>query len=258
MNIDILTLAGQKAGTLTLDASVFGADVRRDLLARAVNWQRDSQRAGLASTLTRGEIDRSKKKIYGQKKTGGARHGAKSPSLFVGGGVVFGPRPRDFSSSLPKAVRVAALRSALASKAQSQSLIVIDEAAPKSSKTKDLVAQLAKLGALNATFIVDAMDSNFDRASRNLPHIKVLPTMGANVLDILKREKLVLTKHAVELLTARLAKAEGAEKSAKVAPKAAKAGAVGTPAKVAAPKKVELGKASEKAVAKAPKAKKEA
>lgn len=243
MNIEILTLGGKKAGTMELNASVFGAEVRTDLLARAVNWQRDAQRAGLANTKTRGEIDRSKKKLYNQKKTGGARHGARSPSLFVGGGVVFGPRPRDFTSSLPKAVRVAALRSALSAKATSQNLVVIEDAAMADHKTKALASSLEKLGLMNATFIVDAMEPNFDKASRNLPHVKVIPTAGANVLDILKREKLVLTKNAVEMLTARLAKAEGAE-----APKAKKA---------AAPKATAAAKPAAKAAA-APKAKKEA
>ncbi|MCA3244288.1 MAG: 50S ribosomal protein L4 [Alphaproteobacteria bacterium] len=247
MQVEILTLSGKKAGSLELNPGVFGVDVRTDLLARAVNWQRDSQRAGLAFTKTRGEIDRSKKKIYGQKKTGGARHGAKSPSLFVGGGVVFGPRGRDFSSSLPKAVRALALKSALASKAQSQSLIVIDEATMASHKTKELAASLAKLGATNATFIVDALEPNFDRASRNLPHVKVIPTGGANVLDILKREKLVLTKHAVELLTARLLSEKAATaKPAKAAKPAAKAAAPKAEAK--APKAAPAKKLEAKAV----------
>jgi large subunit ribosomal protein L4 len=241
MNFEILTLAGKKAGSMELNAGVFGVEVRTDLLARAVNWQRDSKRAGLAFTQTRGEINRTKKKVYGQKKTGGARHGAKSPSLFVGGGVVFGPRGRDFSSSLPKAVRALALKSALSSKAQSQSLIIIDEATLANHKTKELAASLAKLGATNATFIVDALEPNFDRASRNLPFIKVLPSSAANVLDILKREKLVLTKHAVELLTARLLTEKSEAKAAKPAVKKATAKAE---AKEAAPKKAAAPKAT--------------
>ncbi len=219
MNFEILTLGGKKAGTMELNAGVFGVEVRTDLMSRTVNWQRDSKRAGLAFTQTRGEINRTKKKVYGQKKTGGARHGAKSPSLFVGGGVVFGPRGRDFTSSLPKQVRALALKSALSSKALSQNLIIIDEASMASHKTKDLAASLAKLGASNATFIVDAMEANFDRASRNLPFIKVIPTSGANVMDILRREKLVLTKHAVELLTARLLTEKAESKSVKSAAK---------------------------------------
>jgi large subunit ribosomal protein L4 len=251
MNIEILTLSGKKVGTMDLNPSVFGVEVRTDLLARAVTWQRDAQRAGLANTKTRGEIDRSKKKLYNQKKTGGARHGARSPSLFVGGGVVFGPRPRDFTSSLPKAVRVAALRSALSAKATSQNLVVIDDATMANHKTKALASSLEKMGLLRATFIVDAMEPNFDKASRNLPFVKVIPTAGANVLDILKREKLVLTKNAVEMLTARLAKAPKAE---------GQADAPATAKKAAAPKAEAAPKATAKAdkSAAAPKAKKEA
>lgn len=248
MQLDILTLAGKKAGTLELNPTVFGADVRADLLARAVTWQRDSWRAGLANTKTRGEVDRTKKKVYGQKKTGGARHGAKSSNIFVGGGAVFGPRPRDFSTDLPKAVRAAALRSALSSKATTGNLVVIEDAAMASHKTKDLAASLEKLSLLNATFIVDAMEDNFDRASRNLPHLKVLPTGGANVYDILKREKLVLTKNAVAMLTERLAKepkavAEGAQK----APKAKVAAEAPAAKKAAAAPKAATKKAATKA-----------
>jgi large subunit ribosomal protein L4 len=237
MNFEILTLAGKKAGSMELNAGVFGVEVRTDLLARAVNWQRDSKRAGLAFTQTRGEINRTKKKVYGQKKTGGARHGAKSPSLFVGGGVVFGPRGRDFSSSLPKAVRALALKSALSSKAQSQNLIIIDDATLANHKTKELAASLEKLGATNATFIVDALEPNFDRASRNLPFIKVLPSSAANVLDILKRDKLVLTKHAVELLTVRLLTEKAEGKAAKPATKKVAAKAEAQAEKPAAAKK---------------------
>lgn len=223
--MDILTLEGKKSGSVELSPAIFGLEVRVDLLQRAVTWQLDSKRAGLANTKTRGEIDRSKKKIYGQKKTGGARHGAKSPSLFVGGGVTFGPRPRDFASSLPKKVKVLAIKTALSSKAASSNLIIIDEATLKSHKTKDLCAKLSKLNALNATFIVDSVDANFDKATRNLPFVKVIPTSGANVYDILHREKLVLTSKAVEMLSARLATESKSEKAsdAKAAKAAAKA-----------------------------------
>ena len=230
MNFDILTLDGKKSGSVDLSPAIFGLEVRVDLLQRAVIWQQDSKRAGLANTLTRGEVNRSKKKIYGQKKTGGARHGAKSPSLFVGGGVTFGPRPRDFASSLPKKVKVLAIKTALSSKAASSNLIIIDEATLKSHKTKDLFSKLEKMGALNATFIVDSIDANFDKATRNLPFVKVLPTSGANVYDILHREKLVLTSKAVDMLSARLATESRSEKAAdakaaKAATKAPKAAA---------------------------------
>jgi large subunit ribosomal protein L4 len=251
MNMDILTLDGQKAGSITLPASVFGVDVRADLLARAVNWQMANARLGLADTKTRGEIDRSKKKSVAQKKTGSARHGAKSSNIFVGGGVAFGPQPRDFAPSLNKKVRKLALKTAMSSKVASKDLIIVDEAALKAPKTADLSAKLAKLNALNATFIVDSTDTNFDLASRNLPHIKVLPTSGANVYDILRHEKLVLTQKAVSLLVARL---EGEEAEAEAAPKAARKAT----SKAAAPQaeaKAEKPAAEKKPAAKKPAAK---
>lgn len=220
MNFDILTLEGKKSGSVELSSAVFGLEVRADLLARAVNYQRDAKRAGLADTITRGEVNRTKKKAYAQKKTGGARHGARSSNIFVGGGVAFGPTPRSFATSLPKKVRMLALKTALSSKVASKSLIIIDEATMKSHKTSELSKNLTKLGALNATFIVDSIDANFDKASRNLPHVKVIPTSGANVYDILRREKLVLTSKAVEMLSSRL-ESESKSAAAKPAKKAA-------------------------------------
>lgn len=237
-NIDILSLDGKKVGSLELPADLFGREVRKDLLARAVNYQMAAQRAGTAHTKTRGEINRTKKKLYRQKGTGGARHGAKTPSLFVGGGVTFGPRGRDFSHSLTKSTRQAALKTAFSSKVASNDLIIIDEAVLKSHKTAALAAQLTKLGATRATFIVDALDANFDKATRNLPFVKVLPTEGANVYDILHFPKLVMTTNAVKMLEARLATARSkADKPAKEAkaPKAAKA-ETKPAAKKAAPK----------------------
>lgn len=216
MNLDIITLDGKKTGSVTLPAEIFGLEVRTDLLARAVNWQLAGRRAGLSDTKTRGEVDASKKKIYAQKKTGGARHGANSSNIFVGGGVSHGPTPHSFANSLPKQVRILALKTALSSKAGSKSLIVVDEASASSPKTKDLAAKLAKMEALNATFIVDSFEANFDKATRNLPHVKVLPTSGANVYDILHADKLVLTAKAVDLLVARL---NGTEEKAAKQPK---------------------------------------
>jgi large subunit ribosomal protein L4 len=228
MNFDIISLDGKKTGSLELPTSVFGLEVRTDLLARAVNWQLANNREWLAHTKTRGEIDRSKKKHGPQKKSGNARHGARSSNIFVGGGVVHGPRNRTTTNSLPKQVRALAIKTALSSKASTSNLIVVDEAALSAPKTKQLHAQLAKLNALNATFIVDSFETNFDLASRNLPHVKVIPTAGANVYDILQRDKLVLTSKAVQMLVARLS---GEETAASEAPaKAAKAPAAKKPA----------------------------
>ena len=220
--IDILSLDGKKTGSLELAADLFGLEVRKDLLARAVAYQQAAQRAGLAHVKTRGEINRSHAKWFRQKGTGRARHGARTPSLFVGGGVAFGPRGRDFAHSLTKKVRQLALRTAFSSKAQSGDLIVISEASLSGHKTKDLAKKLTVLGATKATFIVDAVDGNFEKASRNLPFVKVLPTEGANVYDILHAPKLVLTENAVKLLAARLA-GEKSAKATKTTAKSAKA-----------------------------------
>lgn len=246
MNFDIISLDGKKTGSLELPTSVFGLEVRTDLLARAVNWQLANNREWLAHTKTRGEIDRSKKKHGPQKKSGNARHGARSSNIFVGGGVVHGPRNRTTTNSLPKQVRALALKTALSSKASIGNLIVVDEAALSAPKTKQLHAQLAKLNALNATFIVDSFENNFDLASRNLPHVKVIPTAGANVYDILQRDKLVLTSKAVQMLVARLngEETEASEKPAKAA-KAPKAETAAKAAKAPAAKKPATKKSAE-------------
>lgn len=242
MNIDILSLDGKKTGSLELPADVFGLEIRKDLLARAVQWQLEDKRAGLAHTKTRGEINRTHAKWYRQKGTGRARHGARTANIFVGGGIVFGPRGREFGHNLNKKVRQLALKTAFSAKAVSGDLIIISEASAANHKTKDLAAKLSKLGATKATFIVDAIDANFERATRNLPFIKVLPTEGANVYDIMKAPKLILTENAVKMLTARLngEKTAKAEKPAKkaAAPKAEKtvAKAAAAPKKAAAPK----------------------
>ncbi|MCP5405366.1 MAG: 50S ribosomal protein L4 [Pseudomonadaceae bacterium] len=249
MNFDILSLDGKKTGSMELSADVFGREVRKDLLARAVTWQLAAARAGLAFTKTRGEINRTKKKVYRQKGTGGARHGAKTANIFVGGGVVFGPRGREFAHNLTKKVRQLALKTAFSSKAQAGDLIILSDIATKSHKTKDLASQLEKLGASRATFIVDANDANFEKASRNLPFIKVLPTEGANVYDILRYTKLVMTENAVKMLEARLS-GEGSTDAKPAKEPKAKA------AKPAAKAKAAEDKPAKKAPAKKPAAKK--
>lgn len=248
MQIDVITLEGKKTGSMDLSTDTFGLENRGDLLQRAVLWQQAKKRAGTASTLTRGEIGRTTKRVYRQKGTGGARHGSRRVNLFKGGGIVFGPKPRSFAKDLPKKVRTLALKTALSVKANGKSLVVLDAAATKTHKTKDLVGQLTKLELTNSLFIVDSMDDNFDKASRNLPHVKVIPTEGANVYDILRADKLVLTKASVEMLQARLN--SRATKDTAPAEKA--------PAKKAAPKKAAAKPAAKKPAAKKAPAKKAA
>jgi large subunit ribosomal protein L4 len=152
----------------------------------------------------RADIARTGKKSGPQKGSGGARHGSQRANLFRGGGRSFGPHPRDHSIDLPKKVRALALRHALSAKAKDGGLIVVDALSAKDAKTKALSAQFEKLGLANALIIGGAeIDESFGRAARNIPNIDVLPVQGINVYDILRRQKLVLTKDAVEALEAR-------------------------------------------------------
>ena len=204
MKLDIINLDGKKLESIDLPKSVFGATVREDIMHRVVVWQLAKRRVGTASTLTRGQISRTKAKMYRQKGTGGARHGSRRANIFVGGAKAFGPQLRSFAKSLPKQIRSMGLQSALSCKAKDKKLIILDEAMAKSPKTKDMCIKLKNLALENALFIVDSNDRNFELSTRNIPHIKVLPTQGANVYDILRADTLVVTKTAVPMLEARI------------------------------------------------------
>ncbi len=205
MKTKILTLDNKAAGDIDLSDDVFGLEPRQDLLVRMVNYQLAKRRAGTHKVKNRAEINGNSAKIYRQKGTGRARQGNGKAPQFRGGGRAFGPHPRDHAHDLPKKVRRLAMRHALSSKASEGKLIVIDDAAASEAKTKAVKAQLAGLGLANALIVSGAeVDRNFALAARNIPNIDVLPTQGANVYDILRRDTLVLTKAAVEGLEARL------------------------------------------------------
>ena len=210
MKLDVITLDGAKGGSVELSADVFGVDVRKDLLQRAVLWQQARWRAGTAATQGRSDVTASRKKIKRQKG-GGARHGSINANIFRGGGVVFGPSPRSFAFNMPKKVRALAIKTALSAKAKNGDIVVVENTAIDTHKTKTLVSKLNKLDLTSALFVVDAVDENFDKASRNIPHITVVPTEGVNVFNILKAKKLVLTKGAVSLLEASLQRRIGKE-----------------------------------------------
>ena len=204
MEARVTTLDAGDAGTITLDDAVFGLDPRRDILHRVVTWQLAKRQQGTHKTKERGEIRGSTRKIVRQKGSGGARHGNRKAPQFVGGGVAHGPRVRSHAHKLPKKVRALGLRHALSAKANAAELIVIDDAKMVTPKTAELVKRLSGLGIKNALFVDTSVDEGFARAARNVRDVDVLPVMGANVYDILRREKLVLTKSAAEALQARL------------------------------------------------------
>jgi len=204
MELKITTLEGKEAGKVTLPDAIFGLEPRSDLIQRCVNWQLAKRQAGTHKTKMRGEVNRTTKKMYAQKGTGGARHGAQSAPQFRGGGRSFGPVVRSHAHELPKKVRALALRHALSSKAKDGGIVIIDKASMKDAKTGALAKQFGKLGVSNALVIDGAeIEVNFRTAARNIPNIDVLPVQGINVYDILRRKKLVLTRAAVAALEAR-------------------------------------------------------
>lgn len=207
MKRDVKTLDAKSAGSVDLSDAVFGiAEIRVDILQRMVKYQLAKRRAGTSKTKSRSDVNRSHSKLYKQKGTGNARHGSANAPIFRGGGHAHNILPRDYSHKLNKKVRVMALTHALSSKLKDDALIIIDDAKLAAPKTKDLLTKLAALGIDNALVIGGPeLDTNFALASRNIPNIDVLPSVGANVYDILRRKTLVLTKDAVTALEARLA-----------------------------------------------------
>ena len=205
MKAPVISLDNKQVGGIELDEAVFGVPVRADILARAVNWQLAKRQRGTHKVKERTEVSGTGKKPYKQKGTGHARQGSLRSPQFRGGGVVFGPRVRSHAFSLPKKVRKLAMCTALSAKQADGKLIVVEEATLKNAKTSELAKRLGKLG-WGTTLLIDGaqVDANFARAVRNLIGIDVLPQIGANVYDILRRETLVLTKDAVQQLQERL------------------------------------------------------
>jgi large subunit ribosomal protein L4 len=205
MKLPVHNLDNETVGDIELSDAVFGLPVRRDILARVVNWQLAKRRAGTHKTKGISEISGTTKKPYKQKGTGRARQGSLRSPQFRGGAVIFGPVVRDHGFSLQKKVRRLGLKTALSAKAAEGKLVVIDAAKVAEAKTRLLRARLDKLG-WNSVLIIDgaAVDDGFARAARNLPRVDVLPQQGANVYDILRRDTLVLTREAAQLLEARL------------------------------------------------------
>jgi len=204
MQISVKSLLGQDAGEVALSDEIFGLDPRADILQRCVRWQLAKRRAGTHAVKNRADIARTTKKLYKQKGTGNARHGSARVPQFRGGGRAFGPLPRSHEHGLPKKVRVLALKHALSTKAKDGAIIVIEKASVEAPKTKALKEQFGKLG-LSSALIIDGaeVEANFKLAARAIPNIDVLPVQGLNVYDILRREKLVLTKAALNAIEER-------------------------------------------------------
>ena len=205
MKIQVKNFNNESVGDLELDEAIFGLPVRADLLARMVKWQLAKRRSGNHKTKGISEISGTGKKPYKQKGTGNARQGSLRSPQFRGGARIFGPVVRSHEFDLPKKVRKLGLKTALSSKAAEGKLIILDADKIATHKTKALSEVLSKMGLGSTLFIGGTtLDQNFERASKNLPSIHVLPQQGANVYDILRRDTLVLTREAVQELGARL------------------------------------------------------
>ena len=205
MKLGVITLEAGKAGDIELSDDIFGLEPRADLLHRVVRWQRAKAQQGTHSVLGKSDVSYSTKKIYRQKGTGGARHGSRKAPIFRHGGVYKGPTPRSHAHDLNKKFRALGLKHALSAKAGAGQIVVLDEAVVSEGKTTALAQALKGLGWKRALVIDGAeVNANFARAAANIEGLDVLPSIGANVLDILKRDTLVITRAGVEALEARL------------------------------------------------------
>jgi large subunit ribosomal protein L4 len=200
MKIELKNITGKAVGSIDLDDAVFGAEVHEHLLWEAVKWQLAKRRAGTASTKRMGEVRGTSKKIWKQKGTGQARHGSRQSPIFVGGGSVFGPKPRDYEYDMPRKAKKAALRAALSLRASEQKIVVLDSFTTD-GKTKSVAAAIKALGG-NKTLLVDAKtNENLVRGAKNLAASQWLAPEGLNVYDILRHDTLVLTQDAAKAVT---------------------------------------------------------
>jgi len=205
MKINVIDISSKASGTTNLSDAVFGLEPRKDILHRTVVYQLAKKRAGTHKVKNRAEITATTKKMYKQKGTGSARHGSKKVPQFRGGGRAFGPHPRDHSIKLTKKFRKLALRHALSSKLKDGNIIILSEAKLSKPKTSLLVKNLQKLAVDSALFIdAKEFDKNFELATMNIPNIDILPVQGINVYDMLKRDKLFITKAALKEIEGRL------------------------------------------------------
>jgi len=206
--VDLLNRENKKVGTVNLSDEVFAAEVNVPLIHQVIKAQLAGRRQGTHKTKTRSEVNATTKKVYKQKGTGNARHGAQTAPIFVGGGTAFGPKPRSYVQRTPKKMMVGALRSALSERLQEKRLIVVDDLAMDVPKSKVVCEMLKNKFKLDSVLVVDCENENLKLSGRNIPKVTVLPSLGLNVYDIIKHDWVILTKGAVESIEQRLSKKE--------------------------------------------------
>ncbi|RZI46248.1 50S ribosomal protein L4 [Candidatus Finniella inopinata] len=205
MKLSVVTNNKNSASEIDLEETVFGLEPRQDILARVVTWQLARRQAGTHKTKERGDVRGTTKKMYRQKGTGGARHGSKRGAQFRGGGIIFGPVVRDHGYDLQKKVRKLGLKMALSAKVKSGNLIIVEDLSLENTKTQLALQHFAYLNGSSALLIdSDQVNGNMLKAIANLDKLDIMPQIGANVYDILRKDKVVLTVAAVKSLEARL------------------------------------------------------
>lgn len=204
MKLQVVDAQGKKLREIDVADEVFGIEPNRSVLHQAYVAQMGNRRVGSASTKTRGEVRGSTRKVRRQKGLGGARAGSNRAGTRVGGGVIFGPRPRSFRKDMPVAMRRLALRSALSSHAQSGDIQVVEGLVPEEAKTKNIAATLKNVGAERTTLLVTGVpEANLTRASRNLTNAKSVPAANLNVVDLINAHHVLLTEDAVAVIEER-------------------------------------------------------
>ena len=198
--VAVYNMEGKQVGELELNDAIFGVEVNQDLMHKVVVSQLANARQGTVATRSRGMVRGGGRKPWRQKGTGRARQGSIRSPQWVGGGVVFGPQPREYSYRLPKKARRAALKSALSAKAAAGNIVVLDQLKVDEPKTKVMVNMLKALDVQKPLVVTAEWDRNVELSTRNIPGAVVAKSVGLNVYDILNSQKLVMTKDAVTKL----------------------------------------------------------
>lgn len=212
MKVSVFNKAGQEVNSIELPASIFEANINRDLMHQALVRQLANARLGTHKTQTRGEVSRTGAKAYRQKGTGNARHGSKRAPIFVGGGVAHGPLPRKYTKQMPRKMRRAALRSALSAKAQSEAIVLVDELSLDAPKTREMKAFVKNLVADDSALVLLAdRNENVEISARNLTDVKALRANYLNIRDLLGHDKIVIPLAALDVITSFLGTEDNVE-----------------------------------------------
>ena len=204
LQVDVYDIARKKVGTMELRPEIFEAPVKKHLLHEVVNWQLARRRAGTSSTKTRGEVRGGGSKPWKQKHTGRARAGSRRSPIWRKGGVVFGPKPKDWSYSVPKKVRKGALVSALSSRFGEGAIVVLDSFELPEIKTRQVARFMKDFEFSQALLVVSSDNENLYKSARNMPDVKVLRDEGLNVYDLLRHKTIVMVRDSVEKIQERL------------------------------------------------------